>query len=265
MKTKIFSLLIVLLIGFIAQAHEFWMQPDKFFYQPGESLVVSFKVGENFTGEPVDLKKNRIETLELHQREQITDLALSVQEGQKENINTKLAAEGTYMVVMKTNNAFIALDGEKFNEYLKEDGLDDIYSHRERNKTLADSAREFYSRHTKLLIQCGTKTDDTFKKEVGLPIEIIPDKNPYTLKIGDRIKFKILLNGKPLFGAKVKVWIKQKNKTSIQNIYAQQDGMIETSVSNSGTWMVSVVTMMKSQDPKADWQSYWGSLVFAVK
>lgn len=265
MIKKILSLLIVLAICFIAQAHEFWMQSDKFFYQPGESMLVSFKVGENFTGEAVDLKKNRIERMELHHLDKMTGLTDSVHEGQKENVNIRLLQEGTHMLIMQSNNAFIALDGEKFNEYLKEDGLDDVYLHRQKTKTLADSAKEFYSRHSKLLVQCGSKTDDTYKKETGLPIEIIPDKNPYALKKGDPIKFKVLFNGKPLFGARVKVWNKHNNKIAVQNIYSLQNGTIETVISNSGTWMVSVVTMTKSKDPKADWQSYWGTLVFAAK
>ena len=72
----------------------------------------------------------------------------------------------------------------------------------------------------------------------------IPEKNPIDLKKGDVIRFKILFKGKPLFGANVKVWNRHNHSTSVQNIFSQQDGMIETHVSNPGSWMVSVVTMI---------------------
>jgi uncharacterized GH25 family protein len=64
---RIFATVLLLLILIAAGAHEFWLQPEKFFFRSGEKLVVSFKVGENFMGEPRDLKKHRIEKLELYQ------------------------------------------------------------------------------------------------------------------------------------------------------------------------------------------------------
>ena len=100
---------------------------------------------------------------------------------------------------------------------------------------------------------------------MGFPIEIIPEKNPYTLKKGDPVRFKILFEGKPLFGAKVKVWNRFDNRTTLQNIHTEKNGIIETHISNPGPWMVSVVKMVPSKQPGADWQSYWGSLVFGVE
>jgi uncharacterized GH25 family protein len=140
-----------------------------------------------------------------------------------------------------------------------------VYDQRKKANTLTKPSKEFYSRHTKLLLQVGDVKDDTYKKVAGLPIEIVPDRNPYSLKKGDLIRFKILWQGKPLFGTKVKVWNRFDNRTTIQNIYTEQDGTMETHISNPGAWMVSVVTMVPSKKEGADWESYWGSLVFGVK
>ena len=65
--------------------------------------------------------------------------------------------------------------------------------HRRKTNTLNKPSKEFYSRHTKLLVQVGEKKDDTYKKVIGFPIEIVPEKNPYTLKEGDPVRFKILV------------------------------------------------------------------------
>lgn len=85
------------------------------------------------------------------------------------------------------------------------------------------------------------------------------------MKKGDPVAFKILFEGKPLFGAKVKVWNRHNHRTSVQNIFSQQDGVIETHISNPGSWMVSVVKMVPSKNPKAQYRSYWGTLVFGVR
>jgi len=265
MKKKIISTIALLALIILAQAHEFWLQPAKFIFKPGEKLLVRFMVGENFMGEPWDLKKHRIEKLELHRLASVRNLADSVKEVEKDNLSVSLNEEGTHLIVMQSNNAFIEMEGEKFNEYLKEDGLDDVYAHREKTNSLNKPSKEFYSRHAKLLVQVGDKKDDTYKKVMGFPVEIIPEQNPYSLKKGDPVRFKILFEGKPLFGARVKVWNRFDNRTTIQNIYTEKNGMIETRISNPGAWMVSVVKMVPSKTAGAEWQSYWGSLVYGVE
>jgi uncharacterized GH25 family protein len=261
---KIVSLMMLVALALILQAHEFWLQPDKFRLNVGDSLNVSFKAGENFLGSPWQAKKEQLESVMMYHQSKVRDLKNMVREGEKDNLKVVLAEEGTYMITMQSRNFYSKADGKTFNAYLEENGLDDVLYNREKNNTLADSAKESYSRHTKLLVQAGKITDDTYKKVIGLPVEIIPDKNPYTWKKGDPVRFKILQDGKPFFGAKVKVWNRYNNRTTMQNIFAQQDGMIETHISNPGLWMVSVVKMIPSKDPEVQWQSYWGSLVFGV-
>jgi len=265
MNRKLLTLLLLLIASIVAQAHEFWLQPLKYFYAVGEKAMISFKVGENFMGEPWDLKHHRIEQLDLIHGNQTTDLKASVKEGEKDNLEVELKDSGTHLIVMQSNPAYIELEADKFNEYLKEDGLDNVYEQRKKSNTLTKPSKEFYSRHSKLLLQVGEVKDDTYKKVMGLPIEIVPDRNPYSLKKGDLIRFKILWQGKPFFGAKVRVWNRFDNRTTIQNIYTEQDGTMETHISNPGAWMVSVVRMIPASKEGADWESYWGSLVFGIK
>jgi len=256
---------IIVLVAAIAQAHEFWMQPQKFFFSVGEKASLSLVVGENFIAGPWTLKKEKLQTLMQYGTTSSQDLKSVVKEGEKDQLEVPLTEEGTQMIVMQSTNSFVELDGAAFNAYLKEDGLDEAYDYRERNNQLEKVGREFYSRHCKLLLQVGTKASDVYKKVMGWPIEIVPEKNPYEVKKGEMMRFRILAKGKPLFSARVKVWNRKDNRTTLQNIYTDKEGWIETRVSNGGPWMVSVVTMERLSDSQADWQSYWGSLVFGVK
>src|SRR5688500_6288318 len=105
----------LVLASVILQGHEFWMEPDKFRVQPGEQIIANFKVGENFSGESWDLKKSRIEKLAWFHKAKTRDLRTSLQEGQKDHFKIALQEEGTHLVVMESNHAFIALDGKSFN------------------------------------------------------------------------------------------------------------------------------------------------------
>lgn len=265
MQKRFITLTLILLTAFIAQSHEFWLQPRKFKYSLNEEMIIDFFVGENFDGEPWDMKKNRIEKLDLSHLSKTIDLRQQVKPDAKEKLKYKFAEEGTYMLTMQTNNAYIELDAEKFNEYLKEDGLENALELRTKSNTLDKPTKEFYSRFVKLLVQAGNQTDNTFSKKTGMRIEIIPKQNPYLLKSGDYLQCLVLFNGQPSAHQMVKVWNKIGNTTFQQNNYTENDGTIKFPISSKGPWMVSTVMMIPSEKPGADWQSFWSSLVFGIE
>ncbi|MBL7857671.1 MAG: DUF4198 domain-containing protein [Cyclobacteriaceae bacterium] len=262
---KLLCVVILSLCIAASQAHEFWIQSQRYFFAVGEKATLSFVVGEGFVGEPWKSTAARLVRLEHHQVSGISDLRAFAKEGERNQVELELKSEGTHLVVMQSNNSFIELDAEKFNNYLKEDGLDEAYQQREKTNSLNKPGRELYSRYSKLLLQVGNKRDDTALKSAGLPLEIVPEKNPYDYKPGELVKFKILFQGKPLFGAKVMVWNRKNNQTMAQPVYTMQDGTIEARISNTGSWMISTVKMIPSKSGEADWESYWGSFVFGVQ
>ncbi|HCW05940.1 MAG TPA: hypothetical protein DGG95_01095 [Cytophagales bacterium] len=262
---KMVSLLSVLFSVFIAQSHEFWLQPKKFRFAVGEETRIEFLVGENFNGEPWDLRKNKIEKLELHQQNKVSDLKGEVKLEEKEKLKIKFTEEGTYVLSMQSNESFIALDSKKFNDYLTDEGLDEIRSIRAKTNSSDKPSRELYSRYAKLLLQTGSKKDDTFKKRVGFKIEIVPLQNPYNLKSGDYLQCLILFDGKALPHQLVKIWNIIGNASILQNAYTENDGTIKFPISGRGPWMISTVKMIESQKSVADWQSFWGSLTFEIE
>lgn len=262
MGKRSISFFTVILLSLVVQAHEFWMQPDKFTYAIGEMAQINFMVGENFVGERWNTANHRILRLERYAGDTHEELLNRVNTGAGRNLEVRLTDRGTQLFVLQSNSAFIELEAEKFNEYLQEDGLDEVYAHRKSTNTLDTPAKEFYSRCAKLLLQSGIAPDETFSTVAGLPLEIVPLQNPYRLKQGDEMSFQVLYEGKPLPFTLVKVWNRKNNNTILQNIYTQKDGVITTRLGNTGSWMISSVKMIPSKEEGAEWQSYWASLVF---
>ena len=172
-KKLVIPILIVLAIALIS-AREFWLQPLKFVYKSGEKFAMNFKAGENFMGEPWDLQKNQIESLVLQHTSSSSSVLDSIKEDRNNNLILTLKEEGSYLLAMQTKNALNEWEAEKFNSFLKENGLDEILDRRTKTNTLASPAKEYYSGYTKLLLQVGEKKDDTHKKVNGFPVEILP-------------------------------------------------------------------------------------------
>lgn len=257
--------IVAILIGAgLASAHEFWLQPKKFRYKPGEEIKIDLMVGEGYTGEFWDLSRHKVEKLQLHRLSGVRDLTKEVKPTSGNNILFKADFGGTYLFALQSNDAYIELEGKEFNAYLKEDGLDYMLDERTKAGTLDKKSTEFYTRFAKLLMQTGDRPDDTYKKVLGLRYEIIPEQNPYALKVGDYLQCKVLYQGKPAAFAMVKVWNRVNDNTFLQNLYTEKDGTVRFPINAAGPWMVSSVQMIHAEKPGAEYHSLWASLVFGI-
>lgn len=262
---RVISILFVFLFLGLANGHEFWLLPRKFKYDVGEKMILDFMVGEGFEGEYWDLSKHKVEKLVLFNRVTQMNLLPKIKATAGSNVEHTFNNVGTHLIALESNQAFIELEPEKFEEYLNEDGLEFVLDERAKRGEKNKNARELYSRFAKLLIQVGDRTDETYKKSAGLKYEVIPSQNPYDLKSGDYLECKILYRGNPEPHALVKVWSHVGNRIFLQNIYTESDGTIRFPISTTGPWMVSSVKMIRSKSPAAEWESMWASLVFEIE
>jgi uncharacterized GH25 family protein len=250
----------------LLSAHEFWLQPEKFIYSYADIVNIRFWVGENFEGENWKGNREKVNTLQLWYGGVKDDLSDGLDSLPGDSLVFRICHEGTCMVTYNGTNSFISLEPQKFTAYLLEDGLTDALSYRKDHNETDSLGRELYQRSVKTIFQVGTKKEDTWKQETGLPIDIIPVSNPYTLTGSTTLSLKILFQGQPLPGQLVKVWHRENNSTSVKELTTDNNGIIAVSVSPQGKWMVSTVKMVRlDNNPQAQWQSYWGSCTWGYE
>ena len=257
---KTSTLLIPLFISYITFAHEFWLEPQKFLLAMGEKINFRIFVGENFMGEEVDFTKFKVVKFAYYSSkgEQKTKGDLTEQ-----NLSDflKFDTEGNHLVAFNNSNKHIELEADKFNEYLKDDGLDNVAAYRKKYGQLNKKGTEEYQRCVKTLLQVGNIHDKTYRINTGMRLEIIPEQNPYSTD--KSLTFKVLFDNKPLKNALVVVWQKGIEKSNKRNFRSDANGKVTFSFEPKGAWMVSSVNMVPHTKPtEADWQSYWGSYTF---
>ncbi len=196
MKKTILFLTITLFVLPI-MAHEFWLQPEKFMYQPGESINVRFWVGEDFDGSNWSGNHDKVKSLQLYLDDLTDDIAEQVTDETGDSLQLSVMDEGTPMVTFNSANSFIQLDSAKFNAYLKEDGLQTAIDYRAAHNQNDSAGREFYQRSVKTLVQVGDKKSD-ISHATNLPLDIIPLTNPYSATNNDTLSVKVLFKNQPL-------------------------------------------------------------------
>lgn len=259
---KLTLLAFIVSLSLAVVAHEFWLQPAKFKYQIGESATVSFRVGENFTGENWTGSRAKVKSLELFQQNRFSSISSMLGNIKSDSLSLSGLKEGTAMIAYNGLNSFIELEAAKFNAYLKEDGLNTAIEYRKTHDQTDSMGREFYQRSVKTIIQVGEKLTSDHIKPTKLPLDIIPLNHPYSIYDSARINFRIFFKGKPFTNRLCKIWYFDNGNTKMKEITSNKRGEISVLVTATGRWMVSSVNMIRSEEQGADWQSYWGSVTW---
>lgn len=265
-------LLVVLLIATIsaALAHEFWIFPENFFPKMGEKVAWKIQVGEDYMGERWGGGSRRVERLRLFSDKGPKDLTATIQQSEKqvEAPAFTIQQAGTQMLVLETNNSFIELEADKFEAYLKEDGLNLALDYRQKNAEQQKMGREFYRRCAKTIMQVGNATNDLPTQPTGVDLDIVPLQNPYALKPNSSLSCRILYDKKPLANAMVRCWRRVNGKTEVefQQTDAQGEATFELTKKGKAAYMLSSVHMVRmTGNDKADWQSLWASVTFGMR
>lgn len=251
-------------------AHEFWLQPQRFFYTLREVAMIRFVVGENFKGENWSGNKEKIlELAYFTPSGNVIDISSGLTANKGDSIKLPMQEEGTHMVTFNSTNSSIRLEADKFTEYLKEDGLDEVAAYRREHNEENNPGTEYYQRSVKTIVQVSDKITEACTKPTSLPLDIIPELNPYSVpeqgfKPGIvKVKFRVLFKKQPLNNALVKIWYRLPGKgVQMDTLRTNKKGWV-TAERHPGPYMVSCVKMEPTPaEQEAQWQSYWGSLSF---
>lgn len=273
MRTLLASSLLIAIPFPLSQAgaHEYWLSPSTYSAPAGQTVSVQAFVGSDFKGEPRPFATTRTVRLEV-QNTQRQDLKSAAINGDLSLANLTLADDGGVVVAFETNFVSIELPAEKFDDYLRKEGLDVPLQHRQALGTEVGPGRERYARCAKTWI--AGRDAVRVKEMFGSALEIIPRNDP--LEPGN-LSLQVLYNSLPLEGILVKAWNQplasgmvprdQSSREPVQpsaRTRTNQDGIAVLRIEGSGEWLISAVHMVPSSDKKeADWESRWASFTFA--
>ena len=177
-----------------------------------------------------------------------------------------MAEAGNYVVGLSTMWRENGLVAKEFNEYLVAEGIPDVLENRKRDGELEKDARYRYSKYVKTILQVGGKQTDDYKTALGYAVEMIPQANPYKLKMGATIEILCLKDGKPLVGQTVLTGRETGGKLAAEkSVRSDSNGIIKIKLDEAGKWYAKFINMVKIDDPKLNYESKWATLTFEIK
>lgn len=265
---KLAALFLLLLIPTSVFPHEYWLEPDTFFPAVGEKIDLRMYVGEG-------LKMEEERPFQSEKTVLFRQFFGKTSAAAKNNVDNSMpfysfthgGGSGNHMFVVERNWSYITLEPAKFEDYLREDGMEYIIAERVKLGEASKDGRERYSRFIKTLLQVGDKRDNTYKMKSGLRLDITPLENPYSKKIGDTLPFQVKFDGKPLAGRIIFADNRDAENISKVKMITDVEGKVTVKLDRKGIWLVRLVVMQRCQADcgEADWESFWGAFSFGVR
>src|SRR5215468_25886 len=249
-------------------AHDFWVQPGEYQVMPGLATSVTLFVGHGPDRQRSAIAARRITRFEaVGPRGIRMDFHSSLQLGGRRNDGTVVFRQpGTYVLVLQTDaRAYSLLPAIRFNDYLRVEGLTPALLFRERTHRTSAEGSETYSRQAKTIIRVGDEPDPApaVTQPLGLPLEIVPDADPYAERCPKKLPLHVLYRGRPLSGALVKLTDLEHDANPIEMHLTDEKGRAVFSAHERGTWLLNVIwTEVAPASSDADFETTFSSLTF---
>ena len=247
-------------------SHDLYLMPQSFVVKPGEQLRIVFQNGEGFPDAPAITKPERLRNTQLLSK--AGTAKFEKLEAQERNTTATVVIPGSGSLILTSNTVpnSIEFTASEFETYLAEEGLQHIIAWRKANNESLRKGSERYSKYAKSILQSAS-SDSYYKQRTGMPIEIIPESDPYAVKPGGSMMVRVLFKGAPAKDIAVEAAFLEAGKAKIQ-IVGRTDakGRVRVPINAVGPHKLHALVMERCAEPNvADWESFWASLTFEVQ
>ena len=247
-----------------AAAHDYWIEPSVFRLDRGGRVLFYLRVGEHFSGEPAAFSVERTTRFTIDNSSRKFDVLPL----QRDPAGMARLTEGGLQIVSYENTpAYLELPAERFNAYLRAEGLESILQAREEAGASQQLGKEAFSRCAKALLWVEEDEPPSagagfHSRPAGMTLELLPDTNPYGMEAPATLTVKLVYQGQPVAGALIMA-LNKRAPDEVQRVESGSEGRAEFRLRRGGVWMVKAVHMVPAAAAaREDWRSYWASLTF---
>ena len=176
---------------------------------------------------------------------------------------------GSHVLGLTIYEFRVAFSLEEFIEYLKsEAALDwDMSTHGFTDPK--ELVRERYTKTAKTIITVGNEVSLHATEPMGLLVEIVPLTHPSKARVGEKLQFRLLEEGKPLANHPVIVGRKDGLDPGLKDdrliLQSDSEGIVTLPVSKSGVWYMKFIKLAPApENDRMDFFSRWASLTFEI-
>ncbi|MEP6810853.1 MAG: DUF4198 domain-containing protein [Chthoniobacterales bacterium] len=248
-----------------ASAHDTWLLPDRFRIAPASSVTSDLTSGVKFPELEAGPKRERVQAARVRCGGQTLEISELTEAPHSLKLKTPLLTkEGVAVFWVVLPSKAIELKPEEVKEYLEE--IDPPAAVRQQWAEMNPQRwRELYTKHEKTFVRVGkpASDDQSWSEPVGSALEIIPEKDPTALQVGDEFPIRVLKNGQPYPDFALNALAAGEAKGESRRTDAE--GRITFRLSKAGAWLLRGTDLRQSAREDADWESDFVTLTLEVR
>ena len=257
MKAILAAFVLVVVGGVHVAAHYTYILPQNFRVSTGDTVIVGFHSGDGFPESTAILKRLQEPAIHTSRGKLAID---GLKEDGKRLAATVRVADAGHIIVTAVNAASVEdMRPASFEKYLAEEGLGHIIDARKQRGESEKNGKERYTMYAKTILLSGAPGEG-YKTAVGLPLEMVPEKDPYRLQAGETLPRRVLLRGAPVANLEVRATSTTAKTHTVGRTDSQ--GRLTVPVSK-GQWRLHAIHMERATGD-VDWESLWTTLTFEV-
>lgn len=256
-------LTLILLIALVASAHDTWLLARRASVPPGAVARLDLTSGMTFPALDYAIKPERVNSARCRLNGKTFDIARS-SAAKSLALRVRLPDAGIATLWVELKPKSLELTPKQVEEY-----FDDINAPAQLRQSWMNVGgkkrwREIYTKHTKTFVKVGEAlADRSWADPVGMALEIVPEKNPTTLRAGDDFPVRVLRNGSPLPNFSLGIVREGNSLSEFQTTDAE--GRVTFRLARSGKWLLRGTELRPSNKPGAEWESDFTTLTIEVQ
>lgn len=246
-------------------AHDTWMQPERFSVTPGASLVLDLTSSDGFVGFQTAIKPDRVAlTMGKLGGSAVAFIAPSPGE-QSLRFPITMEKPGIAVLGVRLQPRLLDLAADKIELYFREIHASDDLREQWEAIPAPKKWRENYVKNAKTFVRVGEPPADdrSWAEPLGLALEIIPERDPTSLKEGDALPVRVLRGGKPLPG--FALGYVSAGETREHVAVTDAEGRATAKLDATGVWLVHGTDLRRVTTGEREWDSDFTTMVVEVR
>lgn len=259
--------LLGLTVGLVAaEAREMWLQPERFAATPGATLLLDLTGADGFGGLGTAIPRERV--ARTCGRLGAAELTLGVGTAAERSwqFPVTLTQPGVAVVGVELRLRLRELEPEKIETYFREIHAGDDVREVWAAVPVPRRWRENQGMHAKTFVRVGEPATEerAWAEPLGLALEIVPERDPTTLRVGDALPVRVLRGGRPLAG--FALGYVSSDETREHVAVTDADGRVTAMLDVRGTWLVYGTDLRRAAGAiDREWDSDFTTMAVEVR
>ena len=252
--------------SFGVRAHEVWITPHSYYSAAQTPLQADIRNGQNFIGDPLRYRPNKIQTLAFLTPTDI--LPITGRLGDQPAIQTRAPIAGQNILIYQSQPEKLTYQKfEKFADFVTEKADETLLKiHMQRGLPDKDFT-EIYTRFAKSILVRDIEKKGLPDRYSGMEVEFVLENSWLHTDGANNLPIRLFYQDRPLAGAKITVFEKSVDRDiSQKTLYSDKQGYVYVTPVSGHEYLVDHVTIRPIDPDKntygAVWESLWASLTF---